>query len=63
MRCPPNKIVEKWVLVYQGGTYILNQYYENKTVWTPETIEIFDTESEMDSRISTLGLTPRFSGE
>jgi hypothetical protein len=50
-------LITKWVLVYNGTTFIAKQYNENQTTASPYTIEQFDTEAELDARAAVLGIT------
>ena len=45
-----------WALVYDGTSLRLKSFLNDQTLSTPYTIELFDTEEEIDDRIIELGL-------
>lgn len=49
-------IKEKWYLVY-GGNKIIAKGFHTGEVSSNSTIEIFDTESELNDRVEELNLT------
>jgi hypothetical protein len=51
-------LITKWVLVHNDIEVLAKQFNENQTTASSYTIETFDTESELDARVTTLGLTP-----
>jgi len=51
-------VVSKWVLVYGNSKVIVAQYNDSQMTCSTHTIETFDTEAEMEARITSLGLTP-----
>ncbi|PJB53591.1 MAG: hypothetical protein CO099_06075 [Bdellovibrio sp. CG_4_9_14_3_um_filter_39_7] len=48
-------IVTKWVLVHNEGVLVLRAYLDNQTLVSPYTVELFDTEEEINNRMTELG--------
>jgi hypothetical protein len=56
-------LISKWLLIYDGTTFIAKQHNDNQTTTSPFTIEQFDTEAELDARAAVLGVTIPVEGE
>ena len=50
-------LITKWLLIYDGTTFIAKQHNQNQTTSSPFIIECFDTEAELDARAAILGVT------
>ena len=48
-------VVTKWALVYNEGVLVLKVFLDNQSIGTPYTVELFDTEQEIDNRMTELG--------
>ena len=51
-------LVNKWILVHDGYKVLSKQFNDNLTTASSDSIEMFDTEDDLDTRTFQLGLAP-----